>query len=464
MRRFVPLLSLIIVLVLASLPLLAQDEDNNDPDNPLQPFLQQAEDAARRAEEAALSAEATADEAGKSVDLALNLFGLFEAVTSVVGVVIPVLVVAGGFLGLRRLESAQRELAQARERFADDMKEQAEALENLRHELETSAATLRKELSDEARQTQNDLESREAEQRKKTADALRAQSLLPLAERQYRAQDYVGAINSYSRALELAPENPVIRYRLGYIYVQSGDLEKAEMHFNRARELEPDFAPALAGLGFVYRRIGEHEDEGLERDKHLNQAENFLLRALEISPKLVDDDGESWWGVLGGLYRRRGQIDQAIYAYRKATEVTPYSSYGFGNLAFLYLKRGERERMLKTYERVEKLAAAESLAEVDNYWGYADLIVSRMALGKYELANEVLPIALEVAPPDSPYMIQGLVDTLEELTTILEAEKLPHLQKMITDIKDYQTHGYRGDVGTIATKADELDLPDLTDS
>ncbi len=463
MRRFV-LLILIIILALARLPLLAQDEENNDPENPLQLILDQAEDAARRAEEAALSAEATADEADKSVDLALNLFGLFEAVTSVVGVVIPVLVVAGGFLGLRRLESAQRELAQARERFADDMKQQAEALENLRHELETSAATLRKELSDEARQTQSDLESREADQRRKTADALRAQSLLPLAERQYRAQDYVGAINSYSRALELAPENPVIRYRLGYIYVQSGDLEKAEMHFNRARELEPDFAPALAGLGFVYRRIGEHEDEGLDRDKHLNQAENFLLRALEISPKLVDDDGESWWGVLGGLYRRRGQIEQAIYAYRKATEVTPYSSYGFGNLAFLYLKRGERERMLKTYERVEKLAAAESLAEVDNYWGYADLIVSRMALGKYELANEVLPIALEVAPPDSPYMIQGLIDTLEELTTILEDEKIAHLHKMIQDIQDYQAHGYRGDAGTIATKAEDLDLPEQTDN
>jgi tetratricopeptide (TPR) repeat protein len=169
----------------------------------------------------------------------------------------------------------------------------------------------------------------------------------------------------------------------------------------------------------------------LERNQLLTNAESYLQRALQISPKLVDDDGESWWGVLGGLYKRRGQIDEAIKAYHQATVVTPQSSYGYGNLAQLYMKQGEVEKMLETFEHVEQIAYKEADAESGNFWGYSDLVVSSYAIGKHEQARRALPVAMSIASPDSPYMLEGLVETLREIVEKVEKEKRPHIREAI---------------------------------
>src|SRR5690606_17641921 len=153
-----------------------------------------------------------------------------------------------------------------------------------------------------------------------------------------------------------------------------------------------------------------------------------------VSPRLVDDDGESWWGVLGGLYKRRGQIDQAIDAYKQVTEVTPESSYGFTNLALLYMKKNEPELMLKTFARSERIAASEAAAESGNFYGYSDLTVARFALGKAFEANESLPMAITLAPMDSPYMLQGMLETLTDLMSIIQEDRRPAIESAIQEI------------------------------
>ncbi|MCA9915812.1 MAG: tetratricopeptide repeat protein, partial [Anaerolineae bacterium] len=263
--------------------------------------------------------------------------------------------------------------------------------------------------------------------------------------------DYAGALNTYNRALELDPDNPVVHQRLGYVYTQSGKLDEAKHHYKQAIEREENFAPALAGRGFVYRRLGEQaekrmdnrnlaDDERtqamLERKRLLNQAEQMLIRALKLSPRLVDEDGESWWGVLGGCYKSREQIDDAIDAYNEATRVTPQSSYGLVNLALLYMKQNRRDEMLDAYEKVEKIARQEATSEQGNFWGYADLITSSLAIGKHEQALEALPIAISIAPVESPYMLEGLTDTLRDLVKVLEDEKVIHIQTAIRMLEE----------------------------
>jgi tetratricopeptide (TPR) repeat protein len=168
----------------------------------------------------------------------------------------------------------------------------------------------------------------------------------------------------------------------------------------------------------------QKQEHRIDRDRLFTQAEDLLLQALKISPRLVDDDGESWWGVVGGLYKRRGQTDQALDAYRQVTIVTPESSYGFGNLALLYMKKNMLKEMLTTYARVEQIAAREAGSGQGNFWGYADLIVSRFALGKVDLAMSELSTAITIAPADSPYMLEGLAETLEDLVKVLQPERV----------------------------------------
>lgn len=424
--RLIRFVLIVTLFMMAGIHVYAQDgtpENQPEMQSTLQAMVDTAELSAVRAEEAAALAQEAIDRANSAADLAFNLLGLFEAFSFIVTVV----GVALSALGFQRLISAQNDLTKARDEVQAQLKE---SRENFNKEFTDQ----RDQLTSLQHTLQDDAEKR----RIITEKALLAQAYIPLGERQYKAQDYSGAITTYEQALSLDPNNPVIHYRLGYVYTQQGDLEKARHHYQTAMALAENFAPAMAGLGYVIRRQGEKMEDGIFKKEVMNEAEQLLLKAMELSPKLVDDDGESWWGILGGLYRRRGQVDDAIYAYKQATIVTPQSSYGFGNLALLYMQKNMRDEMLETYAQVEKLAAAESAADVNNYWGHADLVVSRYALGKSELAAEVLDRAIQIAPLESPYMLEGLQGTLEDLSKVLKPEKLPAIKEAIKRIADEQ--------------------------
>ncbi len=393
--------ALLLCLCLFAVPVaLAQTVPEEEPDLPTL-----ATQTAERLEEVT----ALADQVQSDVDNAFNLLGLVEAFSFVVTVVGG----AAAILGVSRFISAQQDLQEARQRFEEEIDASSERLEVETAKREAEFSTLRESLE------------------KSTGDATLALSFLPLGESQYKSGDFKGALDVYNRALELDPRNPIINYRLGYAYVQSGMLDEAETHLRQALDTEPEFAPALATLGYVYRRRGEKMDESIERVQILNLAEQNLVLALTLSPKLVDDDGESWWGSLGGLYRRRGQTDQAIYAYTEAAKVTPNSSYAFSNLALLHMQKNNRDKMIDTYKQVEKLASDEVQADVDNYWAYNDLVTSRLALGMLPEAERALDRVFTTTPEDSPYVMEVLVDTLQRLGEVLEGPDAANVQDFV---------------------------------
>jgi len=434
------------------LTVTAQDDDDS-PSTPttldeqtLQDHSNRAEQAAIRAEaaaEAAAASEAVAEEAseaaGEAIGHANDLFGLFEAMSGAVGLVIPFLAVLAGLLGFRRLESANTELRQAREKFEKDMEERGREIDKL----------------------QSDLQETAREQRQESARASLALALLQLGERQYKAQDMQGALDTYQRALDLDDRNPITHYRMGYVYVHTDRFDEAEKHLARSLELDPSFMPAVATRAYVYRRIGDNMEPGVERDTVYNRAEENFLRALKSFPKLIDEDGEPWWGSLGGLYRRRGQVDQAINAYERGADAVPRSSYAYSNLALLYGQKQEIEKMVETYGKVEKLARGEIQADVDNYWAYADLITSLLAQGKTEETMNILDTALNVAPVDSPYTITTLADTLKRLVETLGERRSEHILPVLAYIHDFYEKRYGSDDQGSMPDTDEV-IDDIT--
>jgi tetratricopeptide (TPR) repeat protein len=257
-----------------------------------------------------------------------------------------------------------------------------------------------------------------------------------LGENQLRAQNFVGALDMYKKAADLDNNDAFLCERLGYIYTQVGAKEallEAEKYLLHALELNPQSAPALAQLGFVYGRLGKLVPEGQERETILDKAEGHLLKALEISPTLLDEEGESWWGPLGGVYRRRGKIDEAIKAYKRAAEIKP-RSYPFTNLALLYLQKKDRDAMRQTYQLAEQLATREMQNEGGNYWYYADLLVARLALGKTEEAQESLAMALLTVPADGADRLQSLAGTLRQLAEVLDTSQAEQIQQVAEHI------------------------------
>ncbi len=351
----------------------------------------------------ALATQVAADlvEAERAVDQAFNLLGLLEAFSLIVTVVGG----AAAIFGVTRFIAAQNQLRESRQKFDDEIASSRRLLQEETRLREEAFAGLQSSL-------QTTLE-------KSTGDATRALSFLPLGERQYRSGDFRGARAIYERALQLDPLNPVINYRMGYTCSQSGALDEAERHLRQALASEPDFAPALASLGFVYRRRAEQLPEGVERARAYNEAERHLTQALALLPGLVDDDGESWWGSLGGLYRRRGQLAEAVHAYREAARVTPASSYAFVNLALLGMQQDGADALRDTWQQAQQLAAAEVRADVNNYWGYADLVTASLALGDAGEADAALTAFFRTTPADATQVPQVLRDSLVRLAAAL---------------------------------------------
>ncbi|MEO1288752.1 MAG: tetratricopeptide repeat protein [Chloroflexota bacterium] len=383
-------------------------------------------------------------EAEQAVDLAFNLLGIFEALSLAItigGVVLTA-------FGLTNFNNARKDLEETRQSVEEQFQEAQKRVESQFQEARDRFDRAIQDSEEELEQMRIQLEQSAHDDRQRTSDALLANALIPLGERQYKTSDYRGALSTYNRALELDPENPVINQRLGYVYTQTEDYDQAKSCYQTAIDREKDFAPALAGLGYVQRRLGEqvgkqikddlpkNERESLmfERDQLFNESERLLQQALKLSPRLVDDDGESYWGILGGLYKRRGQTEQAIEAYKRVVDVTPQSSYGYVNLALLYQKVSDREHALETYAVVEQIASKEAEAEAGNFWGYADLISSSFAIGKDEQALEKLPIALSIAPIDSPFMLESLRATLLDLIDFLDETKIPPIRQAVDTI------------------------------
>lgn len=319
-------------------------------------------------------------------DRAFNLLGLFELVglfVTISGVVI----VAFGFVTVQRSEEARAEVEKLGEGlkidYQEEVKKAGEEFEKLKQEL---------------------LLNNESLQQYATNVQL-AQSLARLAERQFRFKDLESARETYERALMLTPKDPALLYHLGYILTQESKLLQAKQLLTDANEIDPDLPQAQAALGFVYRRMGDHTKNQRQRDGYYRQSEKLLIRALGQYERLFDDDGESWWGVLGGLYKRRYQEtsaeadwEKARFYYGEVVRVSPQSSYGYVNQVILQLlhtnnvpekiNQIERQEVIDLFQKVERIARFETLARVDNYWAYADLLHARLALGWYEAGQK----------------------------------------------------------------------------
>jgi tetratricopeptide (TPR) repeat protein len=244
-----------------------------------------------------------------------------------------------------------------------------------------------------------------------------AVALLPMGETQFRAQDYIGALETYRRAAEMDDGNPLIHYRAGYTAAQVNQLERAMQHLNRALDIDPEFAPGLAALGYVYRRMAEvQETDDKARNHLLGEAERYLQEALRQQRRLLDEDGEAWMATLAGVYRRRRQFDQAIRFYTDATDITPFASYPYASIALVYADKGDYTQMVKNYERVEWRARNEISSRPTNPWGHANLLLARLALGRDEkLIEEEFTLIFLSMPKEAAFIVSTLVSSLRRL-------------------------------------------------
>lgn len=313
---------------------------------------------------------------------AVDFLGLFEAI----GLVLTVGGVLLGIIGVSRLNSAESELKKATD----------------------SVRVLESELQQEIETTRNAKADIKSDLRRDYRLAQQALALIPFAQKQYHTRDYEGALDTYMRAKQMveqaariegdddekAQRSAVLNYHIGYIYIQQKRYQDAKDVLEQAIETDGALHQARAALGLAYRKIGEQQSDPGKRDELYIKAERELQIALANVPRLVDDDGEPWWGSLGGLYRRwaelsaqdkalhRYYLNRAINAYEIARSVAPSSSYPYMPLGILYLQRGQIDdpqqsyvNALNSFSEAYSLALKRTVAEPEYPWPYSDVLL-----------------------------------------------------------------------------------------
>src|SRR5579864_1075546 len=281
------------------------------------------------------------------------ILGFIQAVGVIGGILAALIGVGLGLTGWRTINEYRGELGTAREELG-----------MMKAQLAVATA--------EASQVRKDLESANAEQigllQERATDAYRALGLLQIGEQQLEIGNLPAAMQMYHEAHDLNPDNQITNYMLGELYLIERDIPHAIKYLERARELGPTMAPVYAAIGLAHRLQGDKIEDQVKRNQAYAEAEQLLLKAVEINHGVRDVNKESVYSTLGSLYRREGRLDDAIRAYESAEKITPNSSYPLINLGQLYYTRGEVGKAGEEFARALPISLRRSDSNPSDIW------------------------------------------------------------------------------------------------
>ncbi|MEZ0472332.1 tetratricopeptide repeat protein [Luteimonas salinilitoris] len=164
-----------------------------------------------------------------------------------------------------------------------------------------------------------------------------AQQLLGMCHAE--AGDVAAAEQAFRRALELAPEHPLILVNYATLLRKAGRTEEALSTFRRAVDAAPDFAKAWTELGMTALGAGQRR-----------QALKALERAVQLQP-----GSALAWHALGNARRADGEFEAAEEAFRKALALVPGYGSAWVNLGAVLRLLGRSGEAIACFDR-----AAES--------------------------------------------------------------------------------------------------------
>ncbi|MBL4680247.1 MAG: hypothetical protein JKY88_05930 [Pseudomonadales bacterium] len=168
--------------------------------------------------------------------------------------------------------------------------------------------------------------------------------------------------------------NSVGRLRNGDSYILDF-LPNLRRHHDTASTVSDDYALAIYYNNLAAEAI---------IDKRHHAAINFLMRALELEPKMTDV-----WNNMGILQQRLKRLDLAEASFKQAFILDKYNHAAASNLSKLYLKTDKEEKADRLLKRVTRYR------ERNPYYRYASARIA-YANQNYASALEELVKAIRI--------------------------------------------------------------------
>lgn len=187
--------------------------------------------------------------------------------------------------------------------------------------------------------------------------------------------EYWKAISDFDKAIKLDTEFAVAYNNRGYAYNGLGEYDKAISDFDKAVKLEPEFAVAYSNRGHAYNGLGEY-----------NKAISNFDKAIELNPKLT-----AAYGNRGDAYSSLEEYDKAISDFDKAIELNPTLVVAYNNRGYVYNCLEEYDKAISDFATAIELDPKYA----NPYKHYGCLWKKR---GDFTKALELLTKAIELNP------------------------------------------------------------------
>jgi tetratricopeptide (TPR) repeat protein len=216
----------------------------------------------------------------------------------------------------------------------------------------------------------------------------------------FKVGRYKQAAETFTRALEMQPNNARAIILQGSVFESMKQYEKALVNFTRAVELRPQSAHELGHRGQVYTKLKQYE-----------AALADFNRAIELEPN------DSWLHeACGRVYLSLGEYSKAITNCSRAIELNPKNPTAHGTRGSAYSSKGCYDEALKDFERAMEL---DSDLE---HQAQADIGSVFLHMHRYQEAAEAFLNAL-VAVPACEHCWRLLAKTYKILHSDIDVPK-----------------------------------------
>jgi protein O-mannosyl-transferase len=242
---------------------------------------------------------------------------------------------------------------------------------------------------------------------------------LAIGERQRALEEFLTAVRA-------SPKDIGYKDNLAFLYLTSGELDKAQTLSQEILRVEPFNTDALLCLADIHDQRGDFARARLEYLRATAssaevgprfQLGQFLLQhgrfseAIQVATEAYDiEPGHAdIFNLLGAALTELGQYDKAREAFRMATRLDRHSADGFVNLGRAEFRRGNVSVAIANYRRALRIQPNDGRARYQLGTAYWRLGNSRAAIQELEQAQQLLTdnrmvrVALEDVRHGKPY-------------------------------------------------------------
>ncbi|MDD3627119.1 MAG: tetratricopeptide repeat protein [bacterium] len=170
--------------------------------------------------------------------------------------------------------------------------------------------------------------------------------------------DKVKALDFFSKAHKLDPENTNILNNIGLLYARNNQYDEALKILKKAIVIEPENALLFQNLGNIYFSMGMYSeaeeaykkaieiDPSFEGETNLKGIEDYNSGKFKeeedelLSLTMTSENQAEQFNSLGLFYFNKGKIDKAIESFKKALEIAPDYAVCYSNLGNAYAEQG----------------------------------------------------------------------------------------------------------------------------